>query len=178
MKRLTIMTLCLGALATGAVGCKHKKTDGASGDTASAKPAAGNLPALTADPDPGAITPAETQPFDAVKFGMTANRNAHGWPKYAGYNYGTKVITAIAITGYAYDASGKQVARTQTPMSWNGKLAPGGKTDWDIEIGMSGPDVPASAASYEVCFDSIKFDGDAAWTEDNSRCPDQKPKAH
>src|SRR5258706_7073510 len=101
--------------------------------------------------------------MESVKFRMLDKRNKNGWPKYTGYNHGTKVVTALAIYGYAYDASGKQVARTQTPMSWNGKLAAGGKSDWDIEIGASGAPVPDSAASYESCYDSIKFESDAKW---------------
>lgn len=178
MKRFTITITCLAALTAGA--CKSKdKSSGADDKGGADKPAEGasKLPALTAEPDPGAITAADKPAFESVKFRMLDKRNAHGWPKYTGYNLGTKVITAMALYGYAYDASGKQVGRTQTPMSWNGKLTAGGKSDWDIEIGLSGPDVPETAASYEICFDSIKFDGDANWTEDSTRCPEQKPKA-
>lgn len=163
----------------GLAGCK-KKADadkavaGAGEKTAEG---AGNLPALTADPEPAAITPADQPPLDSVKFRNGGKRNKNGWPKYTAYNYGTKVVTAMAVYGYAYDASGKQVARTQTPMSWNGKLAAGGKSDWEIEIGMSGTPVPDTAASYEPCYDSIKFEGDDKWTNDTARCPEQKPKS-
>jgi hypothetical protein len=172
----TVTTLLVGALA--AAGCSKKTTDAnAEPGKATEGGGASALPALTADPEPAPITAADKPPFESVSFRMAAKRNAKGWPKYTAYNHGTKVVTAIAIYAYAYDAGGKQVARTQTPMSWNGNLKPAGKTDWEIEVGMSGPDVPATAVAYDVCFDSIKFEGDAKWTEDTSRCPDQKPKA-
>ena len=177
MTRFT--TISFAILATLAA-CKGKDKEG---DKASAdKPAEGaggaaKLPALKADPDPAAITPADKPPFESVLFQMTDKRNSHGWPKYNAYNLGTKPITFLAISLYAYDSGGKQVAHTDTPMSWNGKLAPGGKSDWEIEVGMGGPDVPGTAASYEACFDSMKFDGDDKFTEDNARCPAQKPKA-
>jgi hypothetical protein len=166
MRRATIaIVLCTAA----AGGCSKKNAE-AEGASAAA------LPALTADPEPAPIVASEKAPLESVTFRMTAKRNGKGWPKYTAYNLGTKLVTAIAIYAYAYDASGKQIARTQTPMSWNGKLAAAGKSDWDIEVGMSGPDVPTSAVAYDVCYDAIKFDGETKWNEDTSHCPAEKPR--
>jgi hypothetical protein len=169
--------LFTGLMATLAVGCgAKKKTEGGSAD----KPAEGaavKLPALTAEPDPGAITPADKAPGDTIKFRQLAERSSKGWPTYDAYNLGTKPVGFLAIYGYAYDKDGKQVAHTKTPLSWNGKLAPGGKTDFSIELGGFPEDqVPEGAVSYDLCYDSIKFDGDAASTDIKDRCPDQKPK--
>jgi hypothetical protein len=164
-------------IAAAALGCGKKKDSG--GSTAD-KPAEGakvNLPALTAEAEPAAITPADQKPEDAVKFRMLAERSDKGWPRYDAYNYGTKKVTFLAIYGYAYDKDGKQVAHTKTPLSWNGSLEPGKKSDFDISIGGFPEDqVPEGAVSYDLCYDSIKYDGDASMTDIKDRCPDQKPK--
>jgi hypothetical protein len=171
--------LYVALISTLAVGCKKKDGD-AAGDKGADKAAEGGgaaLPALKEDPDPGAITAADHPPFESVKFRMLAKRSDHGWPNFTAYNLGTKPIAFLAIYGYAYDKDGKQVARTGVPLSWNGKLAPGGKTDWDITIGSFKEDqVPATAATYELCYNSIKYDGDAQGTDDNARCPEKKDK--
>ena len=100
-----------------------------------------------------------------------------GWPNYEADNLGTKPVTFLAIYGYAYDKDGKQVAHTKTPLSWNGKIAPGGKTDFDIQLGGFPEDqVPATADSYEVCYDSMEFEGDKDFTNITDHCPDQKAK--
>jgi hypothetical protein len=173
-------TLFVVAALSLVAGCKKKEetsSTGGGGDKKPTETAAANLPALTAEPDPGAITAAEHKPMESVKFRMLAKRGDRGWPLFDAYNLGTKPITFLAIYGYAYDKDGKQVARTKVPLSWNGKLAPGGKTDWEIKVG-TGPDesVPESAASYELCFNSLKFEGDASFTDDNAKCPEQKAK--
>lgn len=157
-------------------GCKKKDdAGGGAADKPADKPSA-SLPALTAEPDPGAITPAEVAPFEAVKFRMLDKRNTNGWPQFDAYNLGTKKITFLAITGYAYDKDGKQVGRTTVPLSWNGNLAPGGKTDWAVNVGGMHDTVPDTAASYQLCYESVSFEGDAKSTSDSSRCPDQRPK--
>ena len=120
----TIAAVCFAAGLL-VVGCSKKDDKGGDkkeekdGDKPAEKGAegGGSLPALTADPEPAPITAADQPPLESVKFRMLAKRNNKGWPKFTGYNYGTKVVTAMAIHGYAYDASGKQVLRTQTPMS-------------------------------------------------------------
>ena len=171
VKKLILVTM-VGMLALG--GCKKKKTE-EGGGTAGDK-GGGDMPKLTADPDPGAITPAEKPPFEAAKLRMLDKRNTNGWPKYDLYNLGTKPIVFAAIYGYAYDKDGKQVARTNVPLSWNGKVEPGKKTEWDIALG--GPDdkVPSSAVSYATCYSSIKFEGDADMTTDAGKCPEQMAK--
>ncbi len=132
-----------------------------------AGPPKANGPAVT-------VTATEKPPFESVTFRMTTKQNDKGWPKFEAYNLGMKTIKFMAIIGYAYDKDGKQVARTTVPLSWNGSIAPGGKSDWDIEMGAE--QVPATAASYELCFNSIEFDGDAASTDDKTRCAEQKAK--
>ena len=178
MRKVLFTTL----VATLAVGCGKKKDSSGSADKAAeggsaASAAAVNLPALTADPEMPAITPSDKKPEETVKFRQLAKRSDKGWPNYEAYNLGTKPVTFLAIYGYAYDKDGKQVAHTKTPLSWNGKIAPGGKTDFDIELGGFPEDqVPATAASYEVCYDSMEFEGDKDFTNIQDHCPDQKPK--
>jgi hypothetical protein len=171
MNKLTMMALVITAATT--VGCKKK--DATATDKGAEPAKAGDLPKLTADPDPGAITPSEKPPFESVKFRQLDKRSEKGWPDYDAYNLGTKPIKFMAIYGYAYDATGKQVGRTKVPMSWNGEIAPGKKSDWSISIGGM-DDLPAGAASFDVCFDSIKLGDDAAPQDDKTRCPEQKPK--
>ena len=172
--------MLIAALGTLGFGCK-KKDEGAAADKSGAadKGAAdkgGSLPALTAEPAPGDITPADKPPFESIKLRMLDKREANGWPKYELYNLGTKPVTFAAIYGYAYDKDGKQVARTRTPLSWNGKAEPGKKASWDLSIGMPDEKVPATATSFATCYSSIKFEGDAEQTMDDARCPEEMPK--
>ena len=160
--------MIIAAIGTLAIGCK-KKTDGGTSDKGAA------TAALTAEAAPADLTPAEKPPFEAVKLVMNGKRNDNGWPRYDLYNLGTKPVTFVAIYGYAYDKDGKQVARTSVPLSWNGKTAPGTKDSYDLMIGGSDK-VPASAVSYAVCYDSIKFEGDADMTTQTGKCPEQMPR--
>ncbi len=173
--RKVLTTALMAALA---VGCGKKKDGGSSDKPAEGSAAAAvKLPALTADPDPGAITAADKTPFESVKFRQLADRSDKGWPQYDVYNLGTKPITFLAIYGYAYDKDGKQVAHTSTPLSWNGKIAPGTKSDFSISIGGFPEDqVPEGAVSYELCYDGIQFDGDKESTSQSGKCPDKKDK--
>lgn len=171
--------LTTALMATLAVGCGKKKDSSGTSDKAAegASGAAVQLPPLKADPEMAAITPADKKPEEAVKFRQLDKRSDKGWPNYEAYNLGTKPVTFLAIYGYAYDKDGKQVAHTKTPLSWNGKIAPGQKTDFDIQLGGFPEDqVPATADSYEVCYDSIQYDGDKDMTNISGHCPDQKPK--
>ena len=173
MKTILFVTL----MSTVAVGCKNKETTGGSDKTTEGSPAAaGALPALTADPDPGAITAAETAPLDAVKFRMLAKRSKSGWPTFDAYNHGTKPIGFMAIYGYAYDKDGKQLARTRVPLSWNGTLDAGGKTSWSIDLAADDVPVTAAATTFQLCYTSVKIVGEENPTSDNGRCPDQRPK--
>src|SRR5687767_10979904 len=126
MKKLA-GTLALVLVASLAGCSKDKEGSGGEG-----KPTGGGgggaLPALTAEPKLENITPAEKPPFEAVTFRMTGKRNKGGWPEYTAYNLGTKPVTFMAIYGYAYDKDGKQLARTDPPLSWNGNIKPGGAT--------------------------------------------------
>ena len=172
------------------VGCNKSDSGGTSGaasGAASAKPAststtaaatttAAAAPKMPADPEP-TITAGPKKPFEALVFRKTGDVGKSGWPKYDMYNSADKKVTYAAITAYAYDKDGKQVARTDTPLSWNGNLDSGKKTDWAVEIDSWGKvPVPATATSFEICYDSIKFDGDANPTSDTKLCPAQRPK--
>jgi hypothetical protein len=160
-----------------AMGCKKKETTGGSDKTSEGSGApASDLPALTADPDPGKITAAETPPLDAVKFRMLAKRNKAGWPTFDAYNLGTKPIGFLAIYGYAYDKDGKQLVRSKVPLSWNGKLEAGDKSSWSIDIGGEDSPVTAAATAFQLCYTSVKIVGEEKTTDDNGRCPDQRPK--
>jgi hypothetical protein len=172
MKKLMVIV----ALGTLGIGCKKKDEAATAEKGAAADKGGGALPALTAEPAPGELTPAEKQPFETVKLRMLDKREANGWPKYELYNLGTKPVTFAAIYGYAYDKDGKQVARTKVPLSWNGKAEPGKKADWDLALGMPDDKVPATAVAYATCYNSIKFEGDTDQTMDNARCPEQMAK--
>jgi len=172
--------LFIAAIGAIAIGCKKKTEDaagspGSAGEAAKPTEATGPLPPLTAEPEVPAITPAEKPMFEEVKFRMLGKRGDNGWPAFQAYNLGTKQVRFLNIYGYAYDKTGTQVARTKTNLSWNGKLEPGGKTDWDITVGGSSDKLPASAASYALCYDIIKYEGDEDMRRGGS-CPDQLPK--
>lgn len=173
MNRLEVVGLLSSALLIAGAGCKKKTTDGAP-DPAGKATGGATLPALTADPDPGQITPKELPPMESVKFRMLAKRDATGWPEWDLYNLGTKPISFVAIYAYAYDASGKQLARTSVPLSWNGKLDPGGKTDFPADVG--GDQLTPAAVSFDACYGGMKYDGAADQVRDDNRCPEQKPK--
>jgi len=174
MRKILLVTLMS---TTAMLGCKKKTTEeGGAGGADKGTETAANLPALTAEADPGTITAADHEPFDSVKFRMLAKRNKNGWPEFDAYNLGTKTITFLAITGYAYDKDGKQVARTTVPLSWNGKLAAGAKTDWSMSVGGMSEKMPETAATYQLCYSSVTFEGDAKGVDDNTKCPDQRPK--
>ena len=160
--------MTIAALSALAIGCKKDKTEGGSDK---GMPTA----ALVAEAAPANLAPAEKPPFEAVKLVMNGKRHTNGWPRYDLYNLGTKPVTFVAIYGYAYDKDGKQVARTTVPLSWNGATAPGTKDKFDLMIG-GNDKVPGSAVSYAVCYDSIKFEGDADMTTETGRCPEQMPR--
>jgi hypothetical protein len=169
--------MIIAAIGTLAIGCNKKKTgDGAAGGTSAKGAETGTMPALTAEAAPADLTPSEKPPFETVKLVMNGKRHTNGWPKYDLYNLGTKPVTYVGIYGYAYDKGGKQVARTSIPLSWNGKTAPGTKDSWDLMIGSDDDKVPATAVAFAVCYDSIKFEGDADMTTQTGRCPEQMPK--
>jgi hypothetical protein len=174
MKTLTTLTIMIAALALGA-GCKDKKDDKAGGAPAGDKGGGGDYAALTADPDPAAITPAETPPYESVVFQKTGKRGKTGWPMLNAWNLNTKPITFLAIHMYGYDKSGAQVARTSPPLSWNGKLEPGQKSSWEIDVAGMGDKVPASAVEFQVCYSGITLEG-GEMQSDAARCPDQRPK--
>jgi hypothetical protein len=169
-------TLFVMLMSTVAIGCgKKDEAGGTSGDKKVEGGAPADLPALTAEADPGKITAGEVQPADAVKFRMLAKRGKGGWPTADAYNYGTKPVGFLAIYGYAYDKDGKQLARTKVPLSWNGKIEPGDKTSWTIDLGANDVPVTAAATTFQFCYTSIKFVGDADQTKAGD-CPDQRPK--
>ncbi len=175
MKLTTTFTTCMLTLIPliSSTGCKDSKAKDGKAKT-SAK-GGGNFAAITADPAPAAITPADKPPFESVTFQKTGKRTDEGWPELNAYNLSTKPITYMAITVYGYDKDGKQVVRSSPPLSWNGKIEPGAKNDWTIKVGGFGDPVPTSAVTWDVCWSGIKFDGGDA-IDDFARCPDQKPR--
>lgn len=165
-------------MSTAALGCKKKEGDGnKAGGGDSPKAAASDLPPLTAEAEPGAITASETPPLESVKFRMLAKRTKSGWPEFDAYNLNTKPISFMAIYGYAYDKDGKQLAKTKVPLSWNGDLKPGEKSMFSLSVGSMDDAPPAAATTFQLCFTSVQFKGDAKSTDDNSRCPDTRPKS-
>jgi hypothetical protein len=187
MRKITMIVTLMAA--TAFIGCgkkddKDKKggdtaPKGGDGDKGGDKGGGGakNYAALTAEAAPADLTPAEKPPFETLVFKMNGKRNEGGWPEYDAYNLGTKPVKFAQIYVYGYDKDGKQVAKTSPGLSWNGDLKPGSKSDWAISVGSFDKGVvPESATSFDVCYSSIKFDGDANSTDDNARCPDNKEK--
>ncbi len=133
--------------------------------------------AAATTPPADKITPSKKAPFETLMFKETAAKNDKGWPKFDMYNLSDKTVGFAALYGYAYDAAGKLVGRTETPLSWNGKLAPGEKSTWAVEVGRSEKaPLPATAVAFEICYDSISYDGDAKSTSDNKRCTATRAK--
>jgi hypothetical protein len=146
----------------------------ATANTATTAATAANTETTPANPMPN-ITVSAKPPFDSVVFHDTGKKNDKGWPKYDAINASTKPVTFLAIWAYAYDKDGKQLARTRVPLSWNGKIGPGEKSEYAVDVSNS-EKAPENAASFELCYDSIKFDGDTKMTEDSKRCPEKRPK--
>ena len=121
----TILFLML--MSTVTMSCKKTETTTGGSDkpTEGSTAPASALPALTADPDPGAITAAETPPLDAVKFRMLAKRTKGGWPTFDAYNLGTKPIGWSRIRPQhvrafiaAYEVVGPMLADWVTRSPW------------------------------------------------------------
>lgn len=172
----------LGALAALA-GCNKDSgaAGSASGSAATSSSATPPTPAAAtttaAAPAADKITPSAKPAFEALLFKETPSKNEKGWPKFDMYNLSDKTVTFAALYGYAYDASNKLVGRTATPLSWNGKIAPGEKSSWAVEVGRSEKAaVPPTATSFEICYDSISFDGDPKGASDTKRCTDKRAK--
>jgi len=130
--------------------------------TAAPTPTPAATPTTTATTKAEAITPSDKEPFESLTFKPKADKDANGWPVFEIYNASKKTITFANLSGFAYDKDGKFVAQTK-PVSWNpGKLAPGAKSDWDLKIGdREAAKVSDKATTFELCYDSIWFDGEA-----------------
>src|SRR5262249_30995384 len=102
------------------------------------------------------------EPFDSLTFKAKSDKDNNGWAIFEVYNAGKKTITFANVYGFAYDKDGKFVAMTK-PLSWNpGKLEPGAKSSWDLKIGdREAAKVADKATQFEICYDSIWFDGEA-----------------
>jgi hypothetical protein len=188
MQKTIAIGLMLG-LAVMGCGKKDKDKDKKGGDTTAPKGGgeggggegggggAKNYAALTAEAPLENITPAEKPPFESLAFKMTGKRNEGGWPEYDAYNLGTKPVKYAYIMLYGYDKDGKQVIKTEPGLSWNSDVKPGAKADWPISVGsFDKGKVPESATSFDICYSSIKFEGDANQTSEDARCPDNKEK--
>lgn len=141
-----------------------------------ASASAGTNPApLTAEPPFGAITPAKKEPFEAVRFRMSGEKGAEGWPEYDAANFSNRPVVFLNIFAYAYDKDGKQVARTK-PLGWSNKLEPGNQTTIPIRVGRFEDKLSDDAVAFELCYTVIRFEGEKDGTRDPERCPEQKPK--
>jgi hypothetical protein len=132
---------------------------------------------LSADPPFGEITPSKKPPFEAARFRMRSETDDTGWPEFDAANLSNKAIVVLNIYGYAYDKDGKQVGRTK-PLSWNEKLEPGRQTTIPIRVGRFEDKVSDAAVAFELCYTSIRFEGEKDSTRDDERCPDQKTKSN
>jgi hypothetical protein len=134
-------------------------------------PPAAVAPAPAGD---GKVTPKHLPPFEAIVFTKTAEKEANGWPKFDAVNHGDKKIVFAAVTGFAYDKSGKLVKRLTTPLSWNTTLEPGGKSMFAVSVGAFEKE-NVTADKFELCYDSLKYDGDDKFVEDKTLCTDSRP---
>ncbi|HTM21234.1 MAG TPA: hypothetical protein VL172_12025 [Kofleriaceae bacterium] len=185
MRQTIAIALIVGLSFAGGGACgkkdknKDKKGDTSAkgGDDKGGGGGAKNYAALTADAPLENITPADKPPFETLAFKMTGKRSKGGFPIYDAYNLGTKTVKYAYIMVYGYDKDGKQVVKTSPGLSWNGEIKPGAKSDWPIELGSFDDGiVPENAVSFDICYSSIKFDGDANQTSEDARCPDNKEK--
>ena len=188
----TTLVVCLGCLLIS--GCdKPDKTGASSTATTPATPAApapapkpppppaqpATAPAQTAEgaePAPENLTPSEKPPFEAVVFRRNGKKNDMGWAEFDAYNLGNKPVIFLGVYGYAYDKDGKQVGRTKTPFSWNGKIEPGKKSDFPIRVG-NFQKAPDNADSFELCYANVRMEGDDKGKDDSKRCPEQRKKS-
>lgn len=183
IEKRVVGVVMLGALAMLA-GCSKESGAAGAASSSAAPTGSATAPATTtatattaAAPPAEKITPSKKAPFETLMFKETPTKNDKGWPKFDMYNLGDKTVGFAALYGYAYDASGKLVARTETPLSWNGKLAAGEKSTWAVEVGRSEKaPLPATAVAFEICYDSISYDGDAKSTSDTKRCTATRAK--
>lgn len=161
-------------------GCDNK-SDG--GPTASAKPPApsaaptptSEASAPTTEAKAPAVTPTDKEPFDSLMFKAKTDKDSNGWPIFEVINAGKKTVAFANVYGFAYDKDGKFVAMTK-PLSWNpGKLMPGAKVEGDLEIGdREAAKVADTATQFEICYDSIKFDGEPNAVT-GKRCDQNRP---
>jgi phosphate transport system substrate-binding protein len=126
--------------------------------------------------EPKRVTPA---PHNALPFRTLAFRQLEiepdNWdsPSFEMTNLSTRTVIRVGVVVYAYDKSGKQLARSEHERVGPLGLEPG--ESW------SGPlaTVPISddTVSFDVCYDFISFEGETSsaigGTSDASRCPDQ-----
>jgi YD repeat-containing protein len=182
--RKTLGIVVLGAVWVG-VGCAKSESAPSTTTTAaatavatSAHPSAAPAPVKTAAPTTSAekIIPAAKPPFESLMFKDSGTKGANGWPRFETYNLSTKTVTFAAVYGYAYDKSGKLVAKTTTPFNWNGMIKPGARADGDVDVGIGAKAPPAEAVTFELCYNKVKFEGDAKNTEDAKLCDDKRPK--
>lgn len=160
-----------GNVATASASAPATSTPAVASATAAPTPVA-----LTADPPFGAITPSKKEPFETVRFRMRGEKGAEGWPEYDAANFSNRTVAYLNIYGYAYDKDGKQVARTK-PHAWNEKLEAGKQTTVPIRVGRFADKISDAAVAFELCYTTIKFDGEKKPTRDDERCPEQKPKS-
>ena len=142
---------------TGAAAAKSATTP-----ATAAKPTVAPTATATETAKAEAITPTEKEPFEALTFKPKGGKDANGWAIFEVVNASTKAVTFANVYAFAYDKDGKYVAHTK-PLSWNpGKLAPGTKSSWDLTLGdREAAKVSDTATQFEVCYDSIRFDGEA-----------------
>jgi hypothetical protein len=173
MNARSVFLISISALVLAA--CSNGKSDAS--PSAEAHPAPPPPPAAAA-PAPaggdGKVTPKHLPPFEAIVFTLNGEKEPSGWPKFEAVNHGDKKIVFAAITGFAYDKSGKLVKRTTTPLSWNTTLEPGAKAAFPVSVGTFEKD-PVTADKFELCYDSLKYDGDDKFVEDKTLCTDARP---
>jgi hypothetical protein len=111
--------------------------------------------------------------MSAVTFKANGKKNDKGWSKYDATNTSDKAVKFISVYNYAYDKDGKQLARTKGNLSWNGEIKPGASQ----EIDYGNDPAPEGATDFEMCYDSIKFEGGEMISGKMDTCPNSdRPK--
>jgi phosphate transport system substrate-binding protein len=125
-------------------------------------------PGLPADPPLPPVSPSNRPLFDALAFWRHATEpEEFNWPAFDIHNLGTRPITLLRTTTYAYDKAGALVARSDA-RRLDGFTLEAGKSLTDETYSYLG--LPAEAVSFSVCYDEIGFTPRLYW-EDSVPCP-------
>ncbi|HTR54162.1 MAG TPA: hypothetical protein VMJ10_25895 [Kofleriaceae bacterium] len=122
--------------------------------------------------EPGApVGPRPTPPFEAVRFARHGGRTRHDWPRFDVYNMNDHAVTELAVCLYAYRSS-DQLARVVATRKVS--IAPDARIELALDDAIADA-LPDGTDDVLIDYDRVRFEGDAAASVDESRCPAQRP---